>query len=146
MEADQKERRKAGKLEKDVERDDVVGEHHPDHRGHEGHEAGVEAARLLIAAEISRRINQDERADYRHDERKENAQPIDHERQINVEPRHPWKNLTDVITLGDLPEEARKVHGHCRRHGSQDPASVLTNETVYQWRAYGGQVAEKNGD
>ena len=65
LEADEQVRGDAGQTPEDEHEQEVVGQHQPQHRGHEGQRQRVEAVELGVTVEVALGVEDDRRADAR---------------------------------------------------------------------------------
>ena len=79
VKADQQERGERCQLPEDKQRNQIVGQHQTQHRGHEHQHETEEPALVLVAAQIAARIDDDEGADTANQQRKQQAKAINEE-------------------------------------------------------------------
>jgi hypothetical protein len=79
VEANEQERCEACQLPEDEERQNVVAQCNPEHGAHEGKERCVESPGLWMSFEIAARVEHDERADRRNQQREQQAKRIEAE-------------------------------------------------------------------
>ena len=75
--ADEEERRETRELPENGEEEEVVGEHHSEHRPHEEREARIELARRVGGTEVVARVQNHEQTDPKDQERKEQCEAVE---------------------------------------------------------------------
>ena len=120
--ADEQERSNRGELPEDEQRDEVVGQHHAEHRQHEADEKQGEPAALPIALHVLAGEQENERADSRNQQGEQQTQAVDDDAEVDAQLRQPRRLPDEDLPAGDRrnhraePEEERDRQGDGETH------------------------------
>ena len=107
--ADQQKRRQAGQFPEYPQQQQVVGHDDADHGSHEQHQVGVEPRHAVVRRQIIAGIQNDQQPDAQDQQQKQQREPVEPERQIEPQLRHPAH--AEVIHLaGDHSRRMRNGH------------------------------------
>ncbi len=124
LEADEQVRREPGQLPEHEQRENVVAENHAEHRSHEGEQRGMEAAGLRVAFQVAARVQHDQRADARDEDREQQSQSVEVDRQRQSQRGRP-RQLEQTSSLGRRsPHFVCEKYGQERRPGRQDSRTM----------------------
>ena len=90
---DEQERREAGQLPENQQLNEVFGEHDAEHRAHEQQQIGIKSAKAVLRREVVVGIENDQQADAQNQGRKQQAQPVEAERDVEAGRRYPGESL-----------------------------------------------------
>ena len=114
VEADQQIGGHAGQFPEHEQRDQITGQHQPQHRDHEGDQIQHETPETRMSAHIADRIKQDQRADPADHQRKDQRQPVHHETQRDAQLRRPFPGQGHDLARVDgrqHPAQPQRDHG-----------------------------------
>ena len=86
---DQQEGRQRCQLPENEQKQDVVGQNDPDHRPLKQQQVGEKLPHVVVAAEVVARIGDDQKADTKDQQRKEEPEPVQHQGKVQPQHRHP---------------------------------------------------------
>ena len=133
LEADQQERREAGQLPEDEQREDVVAERDAEHRAHEREQGCIEASGVRMTLEVSARIQNDECPNPRDQLARTTAPAVEVKRQRQSKRRRPRDVDDRLPALSTEPNSVARTQPQYRRpdcrHGRRpDTGSRATRE------------------
>ena len=107
VEADQQEGGDRGQLPIDEERDDIIRQHHPQHRRHEQQDVGEESPLMLVPLQIAAGIKHDEEADAGNQHGKDEAETVDVEIRADTDAWHPRHGKQETPARGNARHQIR---------------------------------------
>ena len=110
-EPDEEERGQARQLPEDQEQQDVAGNHDPQHRALEQHQAGEEPPRRLTRGEVEMTEDHHQQSDAQDHSGEHQSERIDHQRQIEAESGHPG----DRCHRGSAAQDRRRERDDDRK-------------------------------
>ena len=122
LEAHQQVGAEARGLPEDEQEQEVVGQHHAEHRAHEREEREEEAPEIAVPLQVAPGVDRDDGAEARDEDHEQQAQPVEDERRPHVERRDPGGRLPNDCTIPDRGSVRRKPpeQGH-RPEGEHPP-------------------------
>jgi hypothetical protein len=127
--ADQQVRGDRRDLPEHEERDQVVGDHEPEHAREKGQEQTEQPSAVRRTGEIVAAIQQDETADAGHEQHERGGQAIDPDREIHAQCRKPGPGLFEHAIRSGPPEAEHDRAGQSTQReqkGSGRPAQAWT--------------------
>ncbi|MCY1276330.1 hypothetical protein D9M70_249940 [compost metagenome] len=88
-EADQEERRETGQLPEHQHQQQVLRQHHAEHRAHEQQQEGVEAPGRFLLGQVVAGIEDDQHADAEDQQGEQEAQPVEAQAEVEAQFRQP---------------------------------------------------------
>jgi hypothetical protein len=134
IETDQQEGGDRGQFPEHEQGQQTIGQNQPQHGAHEGQQEAEETTLMLVSGEIGPRIDQDQRADAGNGQRKDKAEPIDEEAQIEPISGHPFERRGNRAALDDRFGQSKQIEKDRRRDDCQYPAGKAPRKTVHDWR------------
>ncbi len=129
LETDEEVGREAGQFPEDEEGDEIAGQHQPEHRRHEEAEKEIEAPHIPVSGQITSGIDEDQRPDSSHQQRKDQAQAVEIEGERNPRRRQPRQGLKNRPASGDFVHLAKIVNRQHQRHEGEKPAGASGSQT-----------------
>ena len=109
--------------------------YHPNLRPLELHKICKKLAHVVFAAEILARIGDDQQPDTKDQKRKEAAQTIQHEREIQAQHRHPVDPRHHDIARENGGQVGQQPDERGQRHSKRDPRTGRTTGGIHQtWK------------
>ncbi len=109
VESDQQIGAEAGQFPEHEQQDDVVSQHHAEHRAHEEQEIGVECAQLGVAFQVAAGVYHDEGADAADDEREHRRQSIGAQGDVHVDQRCPIVRDSREVPVSDFRDHQCEI-------------------------------------
>nr|WP_235737024.1 hypothetical protein [Nocardioides alcanivorans] len=137
--ADQQVGEDRGEFPEDIEQEQVVGEHQPEHRpGEAGEDTGEHRQDGIAVVEVVGAIAEDEHADAADHQRHEPLQRAELEGDLEVESSHPGEALADHLAVADpVGQRDRPAEGRQRRQGHEQERTA--SHDGHRGRAEGSQ-------
>jgi hypothetical protein len=118
---DQHERREARQLPEEHELNEIAGEYDAEHRAHKREKEREEPRHGIGGRHVIARVEHDQRADYRHERRKDPRVAIHAQMQDESELRDPGDAPAYDSGVRDLWVERRHQDGACNAHRAREP-------------------------
>ena len=142
--ADQQEGRQRCQLPEDQQKQDVVGHDDPHHRALKQQQIGKELAHVIVAAEVVPRIGDDQQSDAQDQESEKETQPVQHQREIQSQSRHPVDARHHDLARKDGGQICQQAHESHQRNGESDACAGRTPGGIHQTRQQSPEEWQQN--